>query len=535
MPTITHWLNPSSWALEPYGSDPSPHEVNKRWSNKDMDPVPSEKRTWTSLNYVAYWASDAWSVAQWQTASSMLAVGLSWWQALSATAAAYTILAIVMTLNGTAGARLHINFPVIARSSFGFWFSYFAVGSRIVLAMFWLSILAYIGSQCLYQQMLRAIWPSIATIPNHLPPDAQISASEMMCFFLYWLILLSTAFLSPQKIRWVFTFKAIIVPPAWAAIFVWAVVKVPISSGLIAQRSALSGSALSGSALSYAWLGAMNSALGSYASMAVNIQDFTRYAKNEQAQYVQLFIIPVAFTLVCFIGIVVTSAGSVLYGEMLWNPLQLIDRWDNRPATFFVAFTFAFATLGTIVSATILSAANDLTAICPKYIDLKRAQILVVVIAPWTLIPWKIDSSAKGFLSFINGYTVFLGPFAGIILADYWIVHRCKVDLPAMYTPRGRYRYTSGCNWRAALTLLLTVPPNLPGLIASINPAVRIDGASRIYSIAWIFGFSTSIIVYSLLSIVFPARETFLADAASEDIDVPRQRQCMRERAVNDE
>ncbi len=161
---------------------------------------------------MAYWASDAWSVAQWQTASSMLAVGLSWcvqvilnalahelmelvlrWQALSATAAAYTILAVVMTLNGTAGARLHINFPVIARSSFGFWFSYFAVGSRIVLAMFWLSILAYIGSQCLYQvaflysqvlgscllieKMLRAIWPSIATIPNHLPPDAQISAS----------------------------------------------------------------------------------------------------------------------------------------------------------------------------------------------------------------------------------------------------------------------------------------------------------------------------------------------------------------------
>lgn len=149
---------------------------------------------------------------------------------------------------------------------------------------------------------------------------------------------------------------------------------------------------------------------------------------SDSRQYVQLFIIPVAFTLVCFIGIIVTSAGSVLYGEVLWNPLQLIDRWDNRPATFFVAFTFAFATLGTIVSATILSAANDLTAICPKYIDLKRAQILVVVIAPWTLVPWKIDSSAKGFLSFINGYTVFLGPFAGIICADVR-------NLPSLVSP----------------------------------------------------------------------------------------------------
>lgn len=153
----------------------------------------------------------------------------------------------------------------------------------------------------------------------------------------------------------------------------------------------------------------------------------------------------------------------MLYGELLWNPLSLIDHWESRPAVFFAAVTFALATLGTNVSATTLSAANDMTILCPRYIDIKRGQIITAVIAPFAFVPWKIVSSAHGFLSFMNGYTIFLGPFAGIMVADvrelrlahapfpsllklvqYWIVHRCKVDVASMYDPHGRYRYTGG-------------------------------------------------------------------------------------------
>ena len=191
-----------------------------------------------------------------------------------------------MVLNGTIGARLHISFPVLNRSSFGFWFSYFSVVSRMVLSMFWLSVQAYTGSQCVYQ-MLKAIWPSIARMPNHLPPSTNITTSGkpvlwyapsciaqcspgLLCFFLYWLILMPLMFVSPQRIRWLFMLKAVIVPPAWIAMLIWAFVKVPSNKALLDQRSTLSGSALS-----YAWLRAMNSALGIYATVAVNIPDFT--------------------------------------------------------------------------------------------------------------------------------------------------------------------------------------------------------------------------------------------------------------------
>ncbi|KAI9061589.1 NCS1 nucleoside transporter family [Trametes sanguinea] len=504
---VTGWVKPSAWVLEPEPSTFAPTVGGSRWSNKDMDPVPPQKRTWSTFNYVAYWISDAWNAAVWQLASSMLAIGLSWRQALPAIAVGHIIIATVLVLNGTVGARLHVSFPVLNRSSFGFYFSYFSVISRMVLSMFWLGIQAFTGSQCVYQ-MLKAIWPSIARMPNHLPAGAHITSSGIMCYFLYWLILMPLMFVSPQKIRWFFLFKAVVVPPAWIAILIWAFVKVPASKGLFGQHSELSGSTLS-----YAWLSALNSALGIYSTLAVNIPDFTRYAKNERAQYVQLLVIPAAFTLVGFIGIAVTSAGIVLYGSVLWNPLTLIDHWDNRAAAFFAAFTFALATLGTNISANTLSAANDLTVLFPKYINIRRGQIITAIIGPWAFVPWEIVTGAQGFLAFMNGYTVFLGPFAGVMVADYWIVHRGRVDVPSMYRPYGRYRYTYGFNWRAVVTMLVAVPPNMPGLISSVNPSVRVGGAVKVFDFAWLFGFFVSLTVYSFLSLMFPAKETFLDQA----------------------
>ncbi|KAF8154064.1 NCS1 nucleoside transporter family [Crassisporium funariophilum] len=501
-------LLPSRWSLEreSVGFGPS-----SRWSNKDMDPVPPEGRTWTTWNFVAYWISDATNAAVWQLASSMLAVGLSWRQALPAIAVGHCIIAVVMVLNGTIGARLHIAFPVLNRSSFGFWLSYFSVISRVILSMFWFGIQTFTGSECVYQ-MLKAIWPSIARLPNNLSQSANITSAGMMCYFIYWCIQFPLMFISPQKIRHFFTIKGIIVPIAWISMLIWSFVKVPARISLDPRHSNLSGSASS-----WAWLSALNSALGIYATLAVNIPDFTRYAKNEKAQFVQVLIIPIAFTLVGFIGIAVTSAGEVLYGEIIWDPLRLIDRWDNRAAAFFASFSFALATLGTNISANSLSAANDMTVLFPSYINIRRGQVICALIGGWVLCPWEILASAPGFLSFMSGYTVFLGPFAGIMVVDYWLVHKGKVDVPAMYDPYGRYRYWNGINWRAAVALLLSITPLLPGLINNINPKIPVGNASFLFNIAWLFGFFSASGVYLLLSKAFPAQETFMDHAILGD------------------
>ncbi|KAL4071571.1 permease for cytosine/purines, uracil, thiamine, allantoin-domain-containing protein [Scleroderma yunnanense] len=504
------FLRPSKWALEAEETT----FAKRGWSNKDMDPVPLRLRTWTTWNYVTYWVSDATNLAIWELASSMLAIGLSWRQALPCIAAGYAIISVVIVMTGTIGARLHIAFPVLSRSSFGFWFSYFTVLSRIVLSMFWFGIQTYSGSQAIYQ-MLKAIWPSIANLPNHLPSNANITSSGLLCYVLYWIIQFPFLLLSPQKIRWLFLVKGIVVPICWLAMVIWAFTRVPPSTGLFAQHATISGSQLS-----WSWLSALNSALGAYASLSVNIPDFTRYAKNEEAQFIQPLVIPVVFTLCSFAGIAVTSAGIQLYGEVLWDPLQLIDRWDNRAAAFFASFTFVITTIGTNISANSLSAGNDMTALLPQYINIQRGQIICAFIGGWALCPWEILASAQSFLSFMNGYTIFLGPFAGVMITDFWLVHKGRVDVPAMYDPSGRYRYINGFNWRAVLAILVTVGPTIPGLIHSINPAVKVGNAMHLFDIAWMYGFFVSSIVYYLASVLFPAQETFVDRLISAD-DAP--------------
>ncbi|KAF8662751.1 hypothetical protein AX16_001109 [Volvariella volvacea WC 439] len=504
---LSDWWTLSKWELHP---EPSSSAPPSRWSNKDMDPVPRKLRTWNSWNYISYWISDAANPGAWQLASSMLAVGLSR-QALPAIAIGHIIISIVMVLNGTIGARLHIAFPVLNRSSFGFWLSYFSVISRVILSMFWFGVQSYTGSECVYQ-MLRAIWPSTARIPNRLPESTHITTVGFMCYFLFWFFQFPFMLLSPQKVRWLFAIKSVIVPPAWLAMLIWAMIKVPPSQSLDSAHSTLSGSALS-----WAWLSALNNSLAIYATLAVNIPDFTRYAKSERSQYVQLLIIPVAFTLIGFIGIAVTSAGEVLYGETLWDPLWLIDRWDNRAAVFFASFSFILSVLGTNVSANSLSAANDMMVLFPKYINIRRGQVICAVLGGWALCPWEILATAPGFLSFMSGYTVFLGPFAGIMIVDYWLVHKCKVDVPSMYILKGRYYYWHGINWRAAVALICSVTPNLPGLITSINPNIRVGRIGLLFNIAWLFGFFSAGSVYYVLSILFPAEETFVDEAILVD------------------
>ncbi|OBZ72482.1 hypothetical protein A0H81_08039 [Grifola frondosa] len=488
--SVSAYLNPAAWVLEP---EPSTFAPSSRWSNKDMDPVPPKGRTWTTFNYIAYWLSDATNVAVWELASSMLAIGLSWRvpratcaseemrQAIPAIAIGHIIISVVMVLNGTIGARLHVGFPVLNRSSFGFWFSYFSVISRVVLSMFWFGIQTYTGSECVYQ-MLKAIWPSIAHLRNHLAPGANITTA------------------------------------AWLAMLIWAFVKVPSNKGLFEQHTTLSGSALS-----YAWLSALNSALGLYSTLAVNIPDFTSTLRDMprtsgrqyysqtpgvishldplHRQYIQLLIIPTAFTLFGFMGIAVTSASQVLYGEVIWDPLQLIGRWDNRAAAFFASFSFVLATLGTNISANSLSAANDMTVLFPRYINIRRGQVICAILGGWALCPWEILAStgwSTNAVSMCPPCTVRTGAIATLTAsAD---PHVCTV----VELARGR-RYP---------VLRAAEPPRADH---SINPKIDVGGAMKIFDFAWLFGFTVASVVYTVLSVLFPAEETFIPEAITFD------------------
>ncbi|KAF8517347.1 NCS1 nucleoside transporter family [Gautieria morchelliformis] len=492
--------------------DQSPSSLapkGSHWSNRDIDPVPPEQRTWKMIDYFTYWISDAFNVATWEIASSILALGLSWKDAIPIIIVGYGILMLFVVLNGVTGARLHIPFPVLNRSSMGFYLSYWSIFSRAVLACFWMGIQGANGGECV-TQMLRAIWPSYRNIPNHLPPNAGITTQGMLSYFLFWIIQLPFLLLRPHKLRYLFWAKAIIAPSCGLAMMIWAFVKTG-GGPIFAQQGTLHGSARS-----WAWLSCMNSVFGNLATLAVSIPDFTRYARKPSDTYIQVVAIPIMLSLVGFFGIVVTSAGAVLYGgQLFWDPLRLIDNWTNRPATFFAAFSFALATIGTNISANSLSAANDFSALFPRYINLRRGSLLCAIIGGWVCVPWLVLANATTFLNFMSGYTVFIAPIIGIMVADYWVLHKQKVDVPSMYHPHGRYWYTWGINWRALVAMLLTVPPMIPGLAQAITPSLKTGNTIRLYDISFFFGCFAGAAIFLTLSYLFPAQETFVAKTIS--------------------
>ncbi|CAK7224800.1 hypothetical protein SBRCBS47491_005676 [Sporothrix bragantina] len=503
----------SAWELPKESSAVAPDHI---WSNRDMDPVAPEDQTWSAYTWMAYWATEVVSLGSWQTGGSMLSAGLSWREAIPAVVVGAFCTSIPMVLNGAIGADLHVPFSVIVRASFGYYLGFFAIVSRCILAMFWLGSVTTNGSMAV-TVMIQAIWPSYARIPNHINTNMGITTEGMISFLLFWLIQLPLFLIPPQKLRPLFIAKLIITPTAALATMGWCVHKAGGAGPVFAQPAALTGAAKA-----WQFLASMSSVSGGLATLACNIPDFSRYAKTNRGQYVQLPFIPTVYTLGMLIGIIGSSATAVIYGKLIWNPLTIYGYWiqtgssGGRAAAFFCGFAWAVSQACTNITANSISAANDLTVLFPRYMNIRRGCIVAAIIGAWVFVPWRIVASAANFLTFMGGYAVFLAPIAGIMAADYWIVKNRHVDVPALYDPHGRYRYRGGVNWRALMALLLAIGPNMPGLIYTVGSTsgthIKItDGAKHLYKFDWLFGFVVSIAVYTALSKLFPAENSLVA------------------------
>ncbi|KAL2829078.1 permease for cytosine/purines, uracil, thiamine, allantoin-domain-containing protein [Aspergillus pseudoustus] len=486
---------------------------NLRWTNKDLDPIPPSMRKWTVISFIGYWISDCFSVANWQLASSIIAIGLSWKESLGMVALGFFILSIVIALNGAVGAIYHVPFPVVARAGWGFWGSYLPIVSRLILGVFWFAINSVNGGNAVVV-MLGAIWPSFLKIPNGIPEGEGITTQGMVGFLLFWLLQIPFLLVHPNQLRWLFLVKSIIVPAGWIAMLIWAFVAIPDGGDLFAQKSQLTGS-------SYSWamMSALTAVIGNYAALSVNQADFSRYSRVSPRWHIlYVFLLPAFFTFIAFIGIAVSSAGQAKYNteSIPWDPNVLVGLWSNRACRFFAAFTFALAALGSNISANSISAANDFAALAPQYLTIRRGQLLCAIIA-WCLVPWKILASAGNFLNFMSAYAIFLGPIAAIMVCDFWIIKRRKYDCVALYQPRGIYRYTRGYNVHALVAFVFGTTPSLPGLIHSVNSNVRIGAGVHPYEFGWLLGFFGSAVVYLGLDWLVPYREAKISAAVFAD------------------
>ncbi|EIW69311.1 hypothetical protein TREMEDRAFT_68629 [Tremella mesenterica DSM 1558] len=505
------WFSKEGWKLR---TDPASFATREGWSNSDVDVVPPEQRRWRELNYLFLWLSDGANVGTMQQAGSIISLGLSWREAAVAIAIGNIIIAITTTLNGIIGAKHHIPFPIISRASMGFYFSYFAVLSRLALGLIYFGINTYIGASCTLI-MLESIWPSFKHFPNRLPPNAGVTSNKMIAYFLFWCLQFPLVLIHPRKMRWLFLIKSLFAVTASFALLGWCVHTAGGSGPIFSQDTTVKGSERS-----WAWVAGMNIAISGKTTLAINMPDLTRYARKPSDSYWQLLFIPLIYFSFSFIGILIASSAQTIYHQLYWDPTSIISLLPSRSGSFFCAFAFGLATLGTNISTNSIATSNDLAFLWPGYVNLRRGAFVTSLVGGWLTFPWKIQQSAKALTTFLSGYIVVLAPILGIMITDYWIVRKGKLHIPMLYSNQGIYRYTRGINFRALVTLLIVVPVNIPGLVNAIRPEVKVGIYDDLYKASWFFSFFIAIFIYLFICWIFPPTSTFVSETV-EEVDEP--------------
>ena len=267
----------------------------------------------------------------------------------------------------------------------------------------------------------------------------------------------------PSRLRPLFLAKGIILPIVAIGTMAWAIHE----AGDQASEVLTAKSSVTGVQGYLAFGGAVTACMGTWSTMACNIGDFSRYSKKPASAATQLLLVPMLWVITSLFGAIASNCTLAVYGEILWQPFDLIDKWQGTHVGRFFAFVCAFAwcigNIGTNITANSISSANDLCALFPRWVTIFRGQMVAITVGVFAFAPWKVLASASNLISFMSSYSIVLAPIASLLSADYYLVKGSKIDVPAMYDPKGIYRYWYGINWRAAVALFVAIAPNLPG------------------------------------------------------------------------
>ena len=468
---------------------------NSSLYNEDLAIVPKEKRTWGTWNYAALWISMSLCIPTYQMASSLISKGMNWWQAILTIFLGNLIVLIPMLLNGHAGAKYGIPFPVFARASFGVKGANIPAMLRAIVACGWFGIQTWIGGASIYN-LLRAWnpgWEAI-NISSLLPQTIPI-----FCFLGFWALNMFIVYLGVESIRKLLIFKAIFLPLAALGLLAWALIAAKGLGPILSQPSQYNSSA---EFFKFFFPG-LTAVVGFWATLSLNIPDFTRYAKSQKAQIRgQSIGLPPSMTLFAFIGVVVTSATAIIYGQTEWDPVALAGKFENKIMVSLAMFGIVVSTLATNIAANIVSPANDFSNLAPQKINFKLGGYITGMFGI-LIFPWKLVALPDSYIfTWLIAYSALLGPVGGIMIADYYFVRKQKLSTGDLYRLKGIYTYKNGFNTVAIVALILGVFPNLPGFLLQIKvfePGAFPEWIAQLYHYAWFVGFFVSATMYLLL------------------------------------
>lgn len=423
---------------------------------------------------------------------------MNWWQAIFTVFLGNAIVVVPMVLNGDAGARYGINFPVFSRASFGVLGANIPALLRAVVACGWFGIQTWIGGYAIYQGL--KLWiPGIATLPSIFPSGWGLETGPAITFILFWAINMLVVYFGIDSIKKLLLFKAIFLPAAATSLLFWALSAADGLGPILSQPSKFK---TAGEFFNF-FFPALTGMVGFWATLSLNIPDFTRYAKSQRAQAMgQLIGLPPSMTAFAFIGVVVTSATTIVYGKTIWDPVDLAGKFNSPILISFAMLAVAISTLATNIAANIVSPANDFANLAPSKIDFKKGGYITGILGA-CIFPWKLVSDPNGYIfTWLIAYSSLLGPIGGILIADYFLIRRRTLVVEDLYSDTGQYWYKNGFNPNAIIALIVGIFPNIPGFLTTIkfiSDSVVPHWVSGLYHYAWFVGFAVSGIVYFFL------------------------------------
>lgn len=472
--------------------------TNSALYSEDLAPITAQNRSWTTWNYAALWISMSLCIPTYMLSSSLIEGGMNWWQAILTIFLGNTIVLIPMILNGHAGAKYGIPFPVFARASFGTKGANIPALLRAIVACGWFGIQTWIGGFAIYQ-MMRLWIPALETLPQIFPDSWGLQTGPAICFFIFWLLNMYVVYLGVDSIRKLLVFKAIFLPVAALALLAWALVAANGLGPILATPSKFTNT----TDFFHFFFPALTGMVGFWATLSLNIPDFTRYATSQKAQIKgQIYGLPTSMTMFAFVGVVVTSATTIVFGSTIWDPVVLAGKFDSKLLVSAAMIAVAISTLATNIAANIVSPANDFAHFAPSKIDFRKGGYITGVIGI-LIFPWKLIADPTGYIfTWLVGYSSLLGPVGGIMIVDYYFIRKQTLILEDLYDSKGIYSFNKGFNTYALLALILGILPNVPGFLMTIkviSTEVCPQWVTGLYSYAWFVGFGISGLIYWIL------------------------------------
>jgi NCS1 family nucleobase:cation symporter-1 len=456
--------------------------------NEDLAPVPLSRRTWTTYNYAALWVSMAHCIPTYMLASGLMTAGMNWSQALITILLGNTIVLAPILLNSHPGTKYGIPFPVFARAAYGTFGSNVPALMRALVACGWFGIQAWIGGEALHTMFKTMIpgWPTLlgAGVAGH-------TTTEWLSFLLFWGLNVFVIYRGMDLLREVENWAAPFVLIMTGALLWWAVSRADGLGPLLAQP----GKFRTFREFLPVFVPSLTAMIGYWATLSLNMPDFTRFGRSQREQIIgQVVALPTTMSLFAAMGVMITSATAIIYGETIWDPVQLVGRFSSPVVVAVSMFTVVVATLAVNIAANVVSPANDFANAFPKYVGFKTGGLITGILGI-AIQPWRLLADASGYIyTWLLGYSGGLGSIAGVLIADYWIVRRRELQLEDLYLADGIYR---GWNWRAIAATAIGCGLAWGGLVIPL--------LKPLYDYAWFVGFFVSAAAHVALSRAAPA------------------------------